>query len=94
MDSKRRHAEDDVKLRGLQARIKSCVVKKQENGEKDDGSIEVKEEDKDFAIKEDVEPPLAETSSNLQPGPSSDRDARLIGNFHFIFFNPRGKRRR
>lgn len=79
MDSKRRHAEDDVKLRGLQARIKSCALKKQENGEKDDTFIEVKDKDDEFCIKEEADLPINENGLTPQAGSNTDRDARLIG---------------
>ncbi|KAK6625582.1 hypothetical protein RUM43_005881 [Polyplax serrata] len=79
LDSKRRHAEDDVKLRGLQARIKSCALKKQENGDKDESFIEIIEKDEEFTVKEENEAPICENGQFGQIGTQTDRDARLIG---------------
>lgn len=77
LDSKRRHVEDDVKLRGLQAKIKSYTLKKQENGEKDEG-VDQKEKEEEFITKEEPEATVTETALT-QSGPSSERDAKLIG---------------
>lgn len=63
-------------------------MKKQENGEKDENFIEIKEKEEDFIVKEDTDTPFSENGSTAQLGASTDRDARLIGNkinFRFLF---------
>lgn len=76
--------EDDVKLRGLQARIKSCALKKQENGDKDESFIEIIEKDEEFTVKEENEAPICENGQFGQIGTQTDRDARLIGDYEIL----------
>lgn len=68
-------------MRGLQARMKSFITRKQENGEKDEMSERKQKEEE--LTREDSESGLADTTAAL-PGASSERDAKLIG--ESIFF--------
>ena len=62
--------------------MKCAGVKKQENGDKDENFMEVKEKDEDFPVKEETtDVTLSENGgSSVQIiGAHADRDARLIG---------------